>query len=90
MANKSEQVYEQKRLYAQLIGCEDCFEDLSLDLKEYDDSIAEIEGMIAYYVSIGNMQEVASWRRMLQQTKVEKRHAKKMIENTKRMEYAFT
>lgn len=91
--NHSEYVYEQKRLIAQFIGCEDCFEDLSAGMEDFDGSIYEIEGMIDYCICIGDEKELAYWRRMLQQVKVEKRHAKKvqrMMENNKRMEIAFT
>ena len=87
--NKSEMAYDQKQLIADLIGC-DCFGiDENMDLSEYDESMEEINGMISWYVAEGNQEEVSFWRKMLQQTKVEKRRAKKMIENS-RMEVAYT
>lgn len=87
--NKSEMVYDQKQLIADLIGC-DCFGiDENVDLSEYDESMEEINGMLQHCIEIGDESEVSFWRQMLQQTKVEKRRAKKMIENS-RMEVAYT
>lgn len=88
--NKSEVVYDQKQLIADLIDCE-CFGiDEKVNISEYDKSIEEINSMIDYYITVGNEEEVAEWRKMLQQTKVEKRRAKKMIDNSNRMELAYT
>lgn len=87
--NKSDMIYDQKQIIADLIGC-DCFGiDENVDLSEYDESMEEINGMISWYVAKGNQEEVSFWRKMLQQTRVEKRRAKKMIENS-RMEVAYT
>lgn len=87
--NKSEMVYDQKQLIADLIGC-DCFGiDENVDLSEYDESMEEINCMLQHCIDIGDEKEVSFWRQMLQQTKVEKRRAKKMIENS-RMEVAYT
>lgn len=87
--NKSEAVYDQKQLIADLIGC-DCFGiDENVDLSEYDESMEEINCMLQHCIDIGDEKEVSFWRKMLQQTKVEKRRAKKMIENS-RMEIAYT
>lgn len=87
--NKSEMVYDQKQLIADLICC-DCFGiDENVDLSEYDESMEEINNMLQHYIDIGDEKEVSFWRQMLQQTKVEKRRAKKMIENS-RMEVAYT
>lgn len=87
--NKSEMVYDQKQLIADLIGC-DCFGiDENIILAEYNESIGEINCMIQHCLDIGDESEVSFWRKMLQQTKVEKRRAKKMIENS-RMEVAYT
>lgn len=91
--NHSEQVYEQNRLIAQFIGCEECFEDLSASMEDFDAGIQEIKSMISYYISKQDTKEIAYWRGMLQQAKVEKRHAKKaqtMMEKNNRMEIAFT
>lgn len=88
--NKSETIYDQKQLMADFVGCE-CFgisEDVAL--LDYDDAILEIMSMIEHCIEIGNKTEVAEWRRMLQQTKVEKRRAKKMIDNKNRLEPALT
>ena len=88
--NKSDMVYFQKQFIAGLIGCK-CFGiNENIDISEYDKSIEEINSMIAHFIQIGNESEVAEWRRMLQQEKVEKRHAKKMIDNKSRMEIAYT
>ncbi len=88
--NKSELVYEQKQLIADFIGCE-CFGiDEDVKLSDYDDSIREITSMISYYIDNGDKKEAAEWRRMLQETKVEKRRAKKMIESKNRMEPVLT
>ena len=88
--NKADAVYEQKQLMADFIGCE-CFGvNENMKLSDYDDAILEIMSMIEYNIDIGDKEEVANWRRMLQQTKVEKRRAKKMIENNNRMEFVLT
>ncbi len=88
--NKSDAVYNQKQLIADLISCE-CFGiDENADISQYDKSIKEINSMINYYIATGNEQEVAEWRKMLQQEKVEKRRVKKMIDNKNRMEIAYT
>lgn len=87
--NKSEMVYDQKQLIADLIGC-DCFGiGENVDLSEYDESMEEINCMLRHCIDIGDESEVSFWRQMLQQTKVEKRRAKKMIDNS-RMEVAYT
>lgn len=88
--NKSEMAYDQTQLMADFIGC-DCFSiNENLSLSDYDDAIQEIMSMIEYCIDIGDKTEVAEWRRMLQQTKVEKRRAKKMIENKNRLEPVLT
>lgn len=86
--NKSDAVYGQKQLIADLIGCE-CFgADENTDMSEYDESIEEINSMIGYFIEDGNRKEAAEWRKMLQQVKVEKRRAKRMIEKRIRTEIA--
>ena len=88
--NKTDAVYEQKQFIADLIDCE-CFGfNENVRLSDYDDSILEIMSMIEYNIDIGDKKEVAEWRRMLQQTKIEKRRAKKMIESKNRMEPVLT
>lgn len=88
--NKSEMVYDQKQLIANLIGC-DCFGvSEETRISDYDDSISEISSMIEYFIDTGNEEETAEWRRMLQQTKVEKRRAKRMAGNKNRTEPAQT
>lgn len=57
--NKSEMVYEQKRLAADLIGC-GCFGiDEGMDISEYGRSIDEINSMINYCIAAGNREEVS-------------------------------
>lgn len=88
--NKSDTVYNQKHAIAQIFGFK-CFEvDESVAISEYDKNIEEINFMIRYYISVENKEEVSQWRKMLQQVKVEKRRAKKMIDNKSRMENAYT
>ncbi len=88
--NKSEIVYDQKQLMADFIGC-DCFGiSENVSLSDYDDAILEIVSMIEHCIDIGDKAETAEWRRMLQQTKVEKRRAKKVIDNKNRLEPALT
>lgn len=87
--NKSEAVYEQKQLIADLIGCDYFGIGENVRLSEYDESIDEINCMISWFTMEGNEREVAFWRQMLQQTRVEKRRAKKMIDKS-RMEVAYT
>lgn len=87
--NSAEKTYDQKKFIAEFIGC-DCFESEVEDLSEYDESISEINVMIDHSIMIGDEEEVSQWRKMLQQTKVAKRRAKRMIESKKRMELALT
>lgn len=88
--NKSDMIYDQKQLMADLIGCE-CFGiDENADISEYDESIEEINSLINYYIASGNKKEVYEWRKMLQQVKVDKRRAKRMIDNDSRTEAAYT
>lgn len=87
--NSAEKTYDQKKFIAEFIGC-DCFEVEVEDLSEYDESISEINAMIDHSIMIGNEEEVSNWRKMLQQTKVAKRRAKRMIESKSRMELALT
>ena len=87
--NSAEKTYDQKKFIAEFIGC-DCFESEVEDLSEYDESISEINAMIDHSIMIGDEEEVSQWRKMLQQTKVAKRRAKRMIESKNRMELALT
>ena len=87
--NSAEKTYDQKKFIAEFIGC-DCFEAEVEDLSEYDKSIVEINAMIDHSISVGDVEEISQWRKMLQQTKVAKRRAKKMIESKNRMELALT
>ena len=88
--NKAETVYNQKQLMADFIGC-DCFGiSENVALSDYDDAISEIISMIEYCIDIWDKTEVAECRRMLQQTKIEKRRARKMIDNKNRLDPALT
>ena len=89
--NTSELAFERDNFLAEFSGClpfDYSFDECSL--KDYDDSIAEINMMIDYCISINNESEIHEWRKMLQRTKMQKRLAKskaKMIEklNTKEL-----
>ena len=87
--NSSEKAYDRDIFLANFTGCK-CFSvDVSLD--EYDKSISEINAMIQHNIDIGNDEEVAQCRKMLQRTKVEKRRNKvRMIESKKETELALT
>ena len=88
--NSAEKTYDQKKFIAEFICC-DCFEaETTDDLSGYDESIEQINAMIDHSIMIGNEEEVSQWRKMLQQTKVAKRRAKRMIESKNRMEFALT
>ena len=78
--NKSEMVYEQKRLAADLIGC-GCFGiDEGMDISEYDQSIDEINSMINYCIAAGNREKFSGGRKMFKQPQEEKRSEKKMAD----------
>lgn len=87
--NSSEKAYDRDIFLSQFIGCE-CNETDNIELSEYDKSISEINSMIQHSIDIGNMEEVAQWRKMLQQTRVDKRRAKARMIESKRMEFALT
>lgn len=57
--------------------CPTCDSDIEEMLSEYDEGIAEIKAMISYCLDKGWYDEVHQWRRLLQQTRVEKRLVKK-------------
>ncbi len=88
--NKSEMVYRQNQAVAGFMG----FECFGIDEKEsiqgYDKNIAEIHDMIAHFIEKENKEEVSYWRQMLQEARVAKRHAKKMIAEKNRTEAAYT
>ena len=84
MANTSELAYDRDNFYLEFAGgCAAPTEDMA-SIEEIDESIGECEAMLYYNIHIGNEEEVAFWRRMLQSNKVAKRRAKK------RMEMAYT
>lgn len=87
--NSSEKAYDRDIFLSQFIGCE-CNEPDNIELSEYDKSISEINAMIQHSIDIGNMEEVAQWRKMLQRTRVDKRRAKARMIESKRMEFALT
>lgn len=90
--NSSETAYDRKCFIAEFVECE-CFNELIMCdniIEEYNSSINEINAMIAHFIDIKNDEEVAFWRSFLQQTKVAKRRAKKMIEDNNRMGTAYS
>lgn len=88
--SRSDAIYDAKKELASFAGCECCEEEETLDVKEYDKSIAEIQCMIDYFIGMENTEEVSFWRRMLQETKIAKRRAKMRNANINRMEIAYT
>lgn len=88
--NKSESVYRQKQSIADFIGCECPGMDETVNNSDYDKNIREINSMIAHFIENENKEEVSYWRQMLQEARVAKRHAKKMIADQNRTEEAYT
>ena len=84
MANTSEMAYDRDNFYLEFAGgCSAMAEDMA-SIEEIDEGIGECEAMLYYSIHIGDTEEVAFWRRMLQRNKVAKRRAKE------RMEMAYT
>ena len=84
MTNSSELVYEQRLAIAEFfdVGC--AFDDTVYSIDDYNASICEIECLISHFIAVGNMNEVAELRKSLQQAKVAKRRAKKIINELER------
>lgn len=75
--NKSDLKYQEKQLMLDFIDPEHgCCGGEMLDPHEYDESIMDCMGMLQYSIALGDKEEIAFWRRMLQETKVAKRFAK--------------
>lgn len=87
--NSSERAYRHKALIADLIECE-CFYAGEESLDDYDEAIADCLAMIDHFVDLRNEEEVAFWRSMLQQTKIEKRHAQKRMIDKKNGEVVYS
>lgn len=85
--NSSDTAYDSAKFIADFMECE-CFNGYGTK-NEYDKSIEDINAMINYCIDSGNEEEVKSWRKLLQQTRVEKRRAK-MIERKNAKEFALT
>ena len=51
------------------------------DLIEYDEAIADCEGMLDYAMELGQQEEIYFWRCQLQKTKTEKRMCVRAIKN---------
>lgn len=51
------------------------------DIDEYDEAISDCLGMLYYAMDLNNFEEIRFWRRMLQQTKTEKRNALRLMKN---------
>lgn len=84
--NSSDQAYDRNKFIANFIDCQ-CFGSHGTK-DEYDESIAEINTMIDYCIDLEDEEEIKSWRKLLQQTKVEKRRAK-MIERNNAKGFAL-
>lgn len=87
--NSSEKAYNRDVFLREFVGCK-CGDQEDIQLSEYEKSISEINAMIQYNIDIGNQEEIAYWRKMLQRTRVEKRRAKARMIESKRMEFALT
>lgn len=88
--NSSEKAYDRYVFLREFVGCK-CGDQEDISLSEYKKSISEINAMIQHNIDIGNQEEIAYWRKMLQRTRVEKRRAKaRMIEIEREMELALT
>ena len=83
--NTSEMAFDRDILLEELVGC--CPYSVSssdVPISEWNESIEEIQAMIHHFCDLENDEEVAFWRRMLQQAKVAKRRAKRMIEESRK------
>lgn len=83
--NTSEMAFDRNILLEEFVGC--CpYTNTSFDvsLSEWDESIEDCYGMLHHFSALNDDEEVAFWRRMLQQAKVGKRRAKRMIEESRR------
>ena len=74
--NTSERAYDRDAVLLELAGGCACAEPSELSQADYDNSIADIECMLAHSIDTKNVEEIHFWRCMLQRTKVEKRRAK--------------
>lgn len=83
--NNSDKTYLQKLFLLSFIEPEN-FNDISHnhteeELNECDEEIKQCNDMLAYYISIGNKEEIKNWKQLLQQAKTRKRMLRNMIEN---------
>lgn len=77
-------VVTQEAFYNAFLGIETCYnpdyesmiKDYDKQVAEYKEAIEEIEFWINYSIQNEDKREVASWRRLLQQTKKEYRNLK--------------
>lgn len=90
MRNTSDKARQHDLIMAALTGDEEvfvadgCLDNINgiptkKDLDEYDEAIADCIGMLEYALEMGDENEIRSWRRMLQQTKTEKKHAIRLM-----------
>lgn len=76
--NSSEAAFDRDAFLLELAGgCVLSGETLAGE--DYDEGIAEIQAMIRHFLDLGDLDEVAQWRRLLQRTKVEKRRMTKLV-----------
>lgn len=100
MSKKTHAAYEHDKLMLALVG-ECCpsdgvpnsVADMEKEYEEYRESLDEINVMIQYSQDIGDMEEVASWRRFLMRQKMAMRELKSKImdaNNTMVKEIAYS
>lgn len=63
----------QREFYAALFGDEACTADQNVTLQEIEQSIADCIAMIYDSIDQGDKEEIAFWRKMLQENKVQRR-----------------
>lgn len=83
---KTQQAYEWDKLMYSFVGedcpayvAEDGSENLQQVYSDYRESLCEINAMIEHCIVIGDVDEVASWRRFLMRTKMEMREIKQRM-----------
>lgn len=65
-------------------------EALEKEASDYEESVWEWEGMLAYFLDTGNAKEASFCRRMMQQARVAKRRLKAEIKELRNMERNYS
>ena len=86
--NSSERAYDAGLLMENFAGCSCPTYECSIS--EYDKSIDEISVFLQYSRDMGDEEEVAYWKRLLQRTKVEKRRLKAKMSEIYKSEVVLT